>query len=197
MKNIFFISCLLFLISCSSDALTERKAKKIINKCLNEAPYEKTTYIKIGEHRVKSVKSELKKYQSFIDEDLLTVKEFEAMRERPHFNPFKKTGKEEMTDLVDIQATSKGEKYLVPSDDKKGAYFKTYEYKLDEVTRVHEMPSFNIAEVNVKFKVKKKTPFAKSDDDDRFINPTHKFTFQKTSNGWEFCEGRKRWWSAF
>jgi len=44
-------------MSCSSDALTERKARKIINKCLSEARYEKTTYIKIGEPRVRSVKS--------------------------------------------------------------------------------------------------------------------------------------------
>jgi len=98
-----------------------------------------------------------------------------------------------MTDLVDIQPTSKGEKYLVPSDDKQGAYFSTYQYELDEVTRVHEMPSFNVAEVDVKFKVKKKTPFAQSDNGDRYLNPTRKFTFQKTSNGWEFCDGRKQW----
>jgi len=202
MKNILFVSCLLILMSCSSDALTERKARKIINKCMNESPYEKTTYVKIGEHRVKSVKNDLKKYQSLIDENLLTVKEFEAMRERPHFNPFKKTGTKEMTDLVDIQPTSKGKKYLVGSDDKGGlffdnterAYFKMYEYELDEITKVHEVPSFNVAEVDVKFKVKKKTPFAKSDKEGKYLNPTHKFTFMKTDKGWQFCEGKERWW---
>jgi|GEM_PF-1932957 len=201
MKNIFFISCLLFLISCSSDALTERKAKKIINKCLSEAPYEKMTSIKIGEHRAKSVKSDLQKYQIFIEDELLTVKEFEAVREKANFNPFFKSKNKEMTDLVDIQPTSKAKKHLISSgkdgiffDNTERAYFRMYEYELDEITKVHEMPSFNVAEVNVKFKVKKKTPFAKSDKDGRYLNPTHKFTFMKTDKGWQFCEGKERWW---
>ncbi|PKR81359.1 hypothetical protein CW751_04700 [Brumimicrobium salinarum] len=63
-----------------------------------------------------------------------------------------------------------------------------FEYKVDEVKEVHEIPSLNAAEVRTNFKKVNITPFSILSNENTSDFKIRKLSFKKTSNGWRYCE---------
>lgn len=197
---------LLFQTSCGSDVLTKNKVKSIIQNCSNENPYNVTTNILLGEHRLEkqhflgtNIKNKIKEYQPLIDAGLIEIKYFEAMRQDISLSRKRtKSGKSEiMTKLVDIQPTAKGKKYLITPEPKTSGEFILYEYQISEVTEIHERPAFNVAEVFTILKPANQSPFAEILNKKNDVPKERKFVFKKTDNGWTFCEGKEKWYNLF
>lgn len=189
---------LLFHTSCGSDVLNKSKAKRMIQSCSSENPYNITTNILLGEHRIsRRVTKKIEEYQPLVDAGLLEIRQFEEMRKDIGLNRSRSGNSQKMTKLVDIQPTAKGKKYLTTPEPKTSGDFLLYEYQINEITEIHEVPSFNVAEVFTVMKPNNQTPFAEIFDKKKDEPKKRKFVFKKTDNGWTFCEGRKNWYNLF
>lgn len=182
MKTIYSLLILIALISCGSDNLSNSKAEKIISKCLDAKPEQRTANFKIGKatFRDKDYDQDLlNKYTQMVEEGFM---EMELIKEVT--KGWNKGSKE-----YEIKLTQKALEFMEQLPEQGNlAVAKTFKYEVDEVLEVHETPATNTAEVKVNFKASNVTPFAifsRKDPSEFWIKTLR---FSKTSNGWKYCD---------
>jgi len=182
MKTIYALITITLLYSCGSDNLSNSNAKKIISKCLDIKPEQRTANFKIGKttFRDKEYDNELlRKYVQMTEEGLMQM---ELLKE---VNKGWNKGARE----YEIKLTEKALPFMEQVPEKGSLVTaKTFKYEADEVLEVHETPATNTALVKVNFKATHVTPFAifSSKDPSEFWIESLKFS--KTSNGWKYCD---------
>lgn len=175
----------LLCISCS-DNLSNSKAEDIISDCLETNPKSGKISFKTGEIRFYTEKSNqlelLEKYKSISENGFITLDSIKSSKRYKH-TTYNVTFTDKAKDFV----LETGKKTMFGTN-KNVSVVKTYEYEVDEVKEVHEIPSLNSAEVTVIYKKENKTPFYEFEKDKTdFI--TKKIGFRKTtSDGWKYCE---------
>lgn len=180
------LTLLIFILwGCSSDTLNNSKAEKIIRKCVENDPdkYQKTTILESGEVRLSKDK-EISKYEKLRDQGLITMTVIEQdLSKASALTEYAN----KRSQAFNIQLTKKADQFIDIGRNGKQK-IRTFAYEVDEVLEVQEIPSNNIANVQVKYKVVNKTPFfilSPKYPDDFTIN---KVTMKKTSNGWKYCD---------
>ncbi len=179
MKSLYIIILTLFFVSCGSDELTNSKAKKIISKCLKEKPLQQTAIIKRE-----------RPFTRYEDEQYL-LKQFEKLKEQGFvtmslFNPNFSFGTS--NDWYKIELVDKAKKYLNKPSSNKLHVVNTYVYLIDEILEVHEIPSFNTAQVKAKMKTVDVTPFSIIGFPPPDYEKTMTFDLVKSADGWKYCD---------
>ena len=187
MKKIIIIISAVLIASCS-DALTNSKAENIISDCLEKNPKYGEIDFKIGEIRFYTEKSKnlelLNNYKNIAEKGFINL---DSIKESKRYNYYIE---------YNVSFTDKAKDFVLETEKKSPLFgtnknystIKVYDYQIDEVKEVHEIPSLNAAEVTVIYKKENKTPFYEfvSNKTD-FI--TEKIDFRKTtSDGWKYCE---------
>ena len=196
---IFLVSLCCFIVSCGSDELTNSKAKRIIQECLNQIPEERTVTINTKSTRL--VGELLEKYQKLQEEGLLELRSIKSNKpklKKPSDtdDPLKKwqykaelRRQERNKDLYNINIPKKAEKHITKANEfGDNIKLKAFEYVVDEVLEVREIPSMNSAKVKVRYKSDNLTPFASLSRKDPSEFLIKDITMTKTSNGWKFCD---------
>lgn len=182
MKKAILITILgLITISCSDD-LSNSKAENIIIECLNKEPYRKTVKFQYGERLIYNKNKEefqkLKELQKkgFLKIDSLGMKKIRFYGKYPKFN---------------IKLLEKSKEYIIEqTESNKKLYVEllAFDYEVDEVKEVYEIPSLNVAEVRTNFKKTNVSPFSILTNENTSDFKIRKLKFKKTSNGWRYCE---------
>ncbi|WP_340155466.1 hypothetical protein [uncultured Winogradskyella sp.] len=186
MRKLTTLLILAILISSCSDNLTNSKAEDIISDCLESNPKVGKTNFRTGEIRFYTEKDNqielLNKYKNIAEEGLITLDSVKSSKRYKHTT-------------YNVSFTDKAKEYVLETDKKNmfgrnsnTSVIRTYDYEVDEVKEVHEIPSMNSAEVTIIYKKENKTPFSDFEKDKSdFI--TKKIGFRKTtSDGWKYCE---------
>ena len=188
MKKISIIIIAAMLFSSCSDVLTNSNAEDIISDCLESNPKYGELRFKTGEIRFYTERSKevelLNKYKNIAEKGFITLDSIKASKRYEY-------------EEYDISFTDKSKDFVLESEEGSSSWFgssknvsliKTYDYEIDEVKEVHEIPSLNAAEVTVIYKKNNKTPFYEFEKDKAdFV--TKKIRFRKTtSDGWKYCE---------
>lgn len=185
MKNIqkaFYVALLFAIISCGSDNLSNSKAADIIEDCLEKEPLKRTARITIGKATFTKEDYDaelLSKYKKLKEEGYI---EMELIKEITK-------GWRKGTKEYKIKLAEKGLEYMDEIPEKGSvASAKAFNYEVDEVLEVQEIPAENTAIVKVKFKAENITPFAilSLKDPKEFWIKDVRMT--KTSNGWKYCD---------
>lgn len=184
MKALYYLFLFFLLISCS-DALTRSKAEHIIKDCLKKNPKIETVKVGYGSFSFSQEERDqelLQKYKKLAAGGYL-VMDSTGVLKSPYY-----------ADRVsyNVKLSDKSKDYVLRqqeySSDKYIAEVKVFEYQVDEVTEVHEVPALNAAEVRVIYKISGETPFSvlrsKNEADFNVVSEA----FKKTSAGWKFCE---------
>ena len=179
-KSIASIVLLLLVFSCSSDELSNSKAKKIISKCLEKEPEQRTVNIRIGEATFydRNDKELLNKYMKLKEQGMIEMKLLKktekGWNKRKEFS---------------VKLTEKALKFIdeVPENGNY-AQAKIFKYIVDDVLEVHETPAINEAVVRVKYKTVDITPFNILSNIDPKEFRIEKLKFTKISNGWKYCD---------
>lgn len=183
MKKIVLTTLVVFIISaCGSDKLTNSKAEKIINICLDKKPIQRYGNIKTGEILIdmsgEPHRQKVKLYKKLEDEGFLT---------------FKLTGKKSSiykgAKFYNLTLMDKAKEYIDPSKTS-GDYYMlyAYRYEVDEVIEIQETPSFNIASVKVKLKAVDITPLSILPGANLQTERIETYQFKKTDSGWKYCD---------
>lgn len=173
MKKILLgVFSIFFLYSCS-DKLSEREAKKIIQKCIEENNKNKNIIrISIGEN-VSARSIDTLKYQKLATDGYLVFSK----------NPKKRY---DWGSTYNITLTDKSKPFIEEMNSL-GAEVLTSNFKVEKVNYITEIPAYSAAEANVEFKNYNNTPFdLLSLDKKEFV--IKKIPLKKTSDGWKFCE---------
>ncbi len=182
MQKTIIVLISLFLITSCSDELSNSKAEKIINECLEGSPYRETVKFQYGRrtifNRDKEEFSRLKEIEEkgFLKIDSIGIKKVRYYGKYTEYQ---------------IELTDKSKEYIVEQTEKdKKSYveIKVFDYELDEVKETHEVPSLNIAEVRVNYRKINITPFVSLSKVNQTDFKIQKLTFRKTSNGWRYCD---------
>ncbi len=182
MKKIILLLLTITLLSCGSDNLSNSKAKKIISKCLEIKPEQRTTSINISKATFTANKHDsilLSKYIKLKDDDYLEMKLIKEFTK----------GWRKGTKEYSIKLTKDAMEYMERVPEKGNiAYAKTFKYKVDKVLEVQEIPANNTAKAKVQYKAVDITPFAifSYKDPSEFWIKDRILT--KTSNGWKYCD---------
>ncbi|AXG69813.1 hypothetical protein KORDIASMS9_02041 [Kordia sp. SMS9] len=173
MKKILILM-LLTLISCDSGNLTNSKAQKIIELCLEKKPLQRTVQLQINKTRFykSQIKELLPKYEKLQEKGLLEIKSLEKNKRK-----------------FEVTITESGKKLI--EELREGSNFvlmRSHKYEVDEVLEVIENPMQNTAVVKVQYKAIDITPFSilNRSDMNEFIIQDIKMI--KTSNGWKYCD---------
>jgi len=184
MKKILLMGIMLLaIVSCDSGELTKSKAKKIINKCLEINPEQKSIPVMIGESLISvgsvDSKNKIENYKKLADEGYLKV----TLTDKKN-NIWKET------QYYSVELTEKAKPYLYkPSKMTETlAFLKTYQYVVDEILEIHEVPAVNTAEVKVQYKLADITPFATLNIGNPKETITKTLKFTKTNDGWKYCD---------
>ncbi len=183
MKRIFLFSTLITLLTIScSDSLSNSKAEKIINECLEKEPYRKTVKFQYGERTIfNRDKEEFGKLRELEDIGLLKIDSLGRKKVR-YYGTYT---------YYDIKLLDKTKEFVLEqteSDKKQYVELLAFDYEVEEVKEVHEIPSLNEAEVKVNYKKVNITPFSVLSNENTTDFKIRKLTFAKTSNGWRYCE---------
>ncbi|WP_158974936.1 hypothetical protein [Cellulophaga sp. L1A9] len=184
MKNIIYSLFLLTTITSCSDKLTNSKAENIIEECLNDNPKYGEIVFKTGELRFYEKKEDdaksLLAYKKLSTEGYINMDSI-SFSSRYNYSIYKVSFTDKSKDFVLENETDAFYGVLKST-------VRTFDYKIDEVKEVHEIPSLHAAEVTVVYLKKNKTPFFEFENDNTdFI--TKKLGFRKTSdNGWKHCD---------
>ncbi|PWL38117.1 hypothetical protein DKG77_07435 [Flagellimonas aquimarina] len=201
MKRTIMILCFSLLVfSCDSGKLTNSKAEDIISDCLESEPEDRSVSIKINKVQFsKNQKEEVLKYEELRDDGYLEL----TLIEKPKLKPLSNSNdplaswrreaeirrQERYYKEYDISLTKKAEDFIVKARENSNfVTLKTFNYEVDEVLEVQEIPTMNTAKVKVKFKAVDLTPFAilyKKDPSKLWIDDV---SMSKTSNGWKYCD---------
>ena len=171
----------LLLISCS-DNLTNSKAENIIIECLEKKPYRKTVKFQYGERLIYNRdKKEFEKLKELEKDGLLKIDSLGIKKVR-YYGKYQN---------YNIELLEKAKEYIIEqTESKKKLYVEllAFDYEVDEVKEVHEIPSLNAAEVRTNFKKVNVTPFSILGNENTSDFKIRKLSFKKTSNGWRYCE---------
>ncbi len=168
-------------VSCS-DELSNSKAEKIISDCLEKNPRRETVTFQYGERLIfNKNKEEFKKLKEleksgYLKIDSLGVGKVSYYGKYPKYN---------------IELLEKTKEFIIEQTERSNKqYVKllAFDYKIDEVKEVHEIPSMNAAEVRVNYKKVNITPFAILGNKNTTDFKIEKLGFTKTSNGWRYCD---------
>lgn len=180
-KTILILFLGILTISCSDD-LSNSKAEKIISKCLEKNPYRETVKFQYGERLIYNKdKEEFQKLkelekEGYLKIDSLGVKKVKYYGKYPKYN---------------IELLEKSKEFVIEQTErnkKQYVKFSAFDYEVDEVKEVHEIPSMNAAEVRVNYKKVNITPFAILSKENTTDFKIERLPFAKTSNGWRYCE---------
>lgn len=182
MKKFIFIAILgIFTTSCS-DNLSNSQAEKIISNCLEKNPLREIVKFQYGERLIYNKnKEEFEKLKELEKEGYLKIDSLGTKKVR-YYGKYPK---------YNIELLEKSKEFILEqTESNKKQYVKllAFEYKVDEVKEVHEIPSMNVAEVRVNYKKVNITPFAILSSENTTDFKIKKLTFAKTSNGWRYCE---------
>ena len=181
-KAILLISVFFTIVSCSSDQLSKSKAKDIINECLEAKPDLKFIQIDNKEFVISEAVKDSKKIEDGLkklaNDGLLNIELLDKKNSIWAGNKYYK-----------VNHTDQANKYVLESFSRNGkTAFKTFEYSVDEILEIHEIPAVNMAEVKVKFKASEITPFV----DLSIVKPKENYIktikFTKTNDGWKYCD---------
>ena len=182
MRCLSLLTVLLFLQSCGSENLSNSKAEKILNHCLEKEPEQRTANFRIGKATFSQQEQDqelLEKYLKLKEDGYLEMellKEFEK--------GWRKGTKEYKVGLTDNALEFMDQ---IPETGHI-AIAKAFKYAVDEVLEVQEMPSTNTATVKVRYKAIDITPFSifsRKDPKEFYIDD---LLMKKTSNGWKYCD---------
>ncbi|MHC5201461.1 hypothetical protein [Myroides sp. LJL119] len=177
-KFFLFVACTTLFLTACSDNLSNSKAEKIINECFKQMPQLGLVNIEYGKD---------------ISIDSLELENYKKLEQQGYIT-LEKQAKSSIYSTRSYYTVGLNDK-MKPfiEETKKGIFGSTlaqvrmYEYKLDKVESVHEMPSTNTAEVKMQLIKADKTPFIIFDKDkSEFV--IKKVGFTKTTKGWEFCD---------
>jgi hypothetical protein len=191
MKKIIFIS--LFIISSvsCSDELTNSKAEDIISDCLDKNPKIGKELMYVGNKRFYTNKNSDVKRLAFLQKlkkkGYLKIESVSSNKRNNHVT-YNISFTDKAKDFVLVSNVKNINSFFGGSAKQRQASVKTFEYEVDEVKEVHEIPSMNTADVTVIYKKTKKTPFYELESDKSEFK-TSKVIFRKTTdNGWKYCE---------
>ncbi len=175
------IAVIITATSCGSDNLSNSKAKKILNNCLKAKPKRHFSYLKTGEVLISPSSQvsmeKLKNLEKLSDDGYITLN-----------LTTKKNAIWKEAKFYHVELTKKATKYIEGSSKTGGNLtLKSHRYVLDEVLEIHETPSYNMAQVKVRFKVTDITPFAILSESSKRKPWTKTLKFTKTNNGWKYC----------
>ncbi|MDC6366678.1 MULTISPECIES: hypothetical protein [Flavobacteriaceae] len=182
MKYLSLLTVLLFLQSCGSENLSNSKAERILNHCLEKEPEQRTANFRIGKATFRQQEQDqelLEKYLKLREDGYL---EMELLKEIE--KGWRKGTKEYKVSLADDALEFMDQ---IPETGHI-AIAKAFKYEVDEVLEVQEIPSKNSARVKVRYKAADITPFSifsLKDPKEFFITD---LTMKKTSNGWKYCD---------
>ena len=182
MKNVLLLVTLFLLISsCGSDTLSNAKAEKILEDCLETEPEQRTVSFRIGKATFRDNdydKELLGKYVQLVEQGYMEMKLVRELKSR--YNK----GKE-----YDITLAEAALDFMEKVPEKGGnAKAEAFKYVVDEVLEVQEIPSLNSAKVKVKYQLDDRTPFAiffAGEPQEFWIDD---ISMKKTSNGWKYCD---------
>ena len=170
------------IVSCGSDGLSNSKAEDIITNCLKASPEQRTAHIRIGKTTFSKQDHDQKllvSYSTLAEGgyiEMILIKEITR-------------GWNKGTKEYDVSLKEKALEYMEEVPENKGnAVAKTFNYEVDEVLEVHEIPSMNQATAKVNFKAANITPFAILSNKKPSEFWVKKLKFTKTSNGWKYCD---------
>jgi len=183
MKKAILLTYIIFsIVSCSSDQLSKSKAKDIINECLETKPDLKFIDIDNDEFVISEAVKDSKKIEEGLkklaEDGFLNIKLMDKKNSIWAGNKYYK-----------VSHTDKADEFVIESYTRKGkTAFKTFEYIVDEILEIHEIPAVNMAEVKVKFKASELTPFINLS----LVKPKENYIktvkFTKTNGGWKYCD---------
>lgn len=170
MKKIILVIVVMCMLSCSNK-LTNSKAEKVINSCLKS---EKTRYVGVGFFQ-EGKATEIASNSSFY--------KYYKKLENDGYIEMKSLGK----NYYKIFLTEKGEGYSLGGDN-----IRIYQFRVSEITEIHEQTDKNIAKVKGKFEKINKTPFYNEDIHEAPADKSNfkpfSVTLRKTNDGWKLCD---------
>jgi hypothetical protein len=172
-----FLSIL--IVACNSDKLTNSKAKSIIESCLNKVPEQRFVYLKLGKVTFREMNKELLvKYKKL---EKLGFLEATLIRDvKSGWNKRK---------IYNVSLTDKALPYIFEAPEESSSVtMNSFNYEVERIMEVYEIPSLNKAQVKVHFQPANITPFAilSTKDPNQFW--VTKITFTKTNDGWKYCD---------
>lgn len=171
--TIVSIAATTFALSSCSDKLSNSKAEDLIEGCVDKSK-EEIAKIYLGSHMFNSIsdKDEISKYLELQKEGYLKL-----TNEGKGFMLY---------DVIyKIELLPKSDEYVVKKTPLT-ADIKFCDVEVLEVKDIHEIPSFNVAEVNVKFARKNFTPFKILSKVE--TEYSRKWTLTKNNDGWTACK---------
>ncbi|WP_299886962.1 hypothetical protein [uncultured Lacinutrix sp.] len=165
-----------FLISCSSDKLTNNEAEDLLNMCLKENVNYRTMFygnVKISKKDTKTITF----YQKLEASGFLALEEVNESKYSLNYNiKLKEKIKEYVSNL---------EQYTDNKIDiQRKLNIKTYHESVKEIVSIHEIPNENIA--NVEFECKITNPIIDIYNSIKIKNNERKAVLIKTNDGWRY-----------
>ncbi len=187
MKNFILLLSFTTLISCS-DSLTENKVETIIEKCLENNPIAKDTTFYFGSITVfKNSKRSAIKINTFKKLEAVGFVSIKVKSKNNQRTKYFITPTEKFTKII----LKQNKNFKASNSRRTSAKIKLYEYELNEVSEIHEIPSANSAKVKLSFAPLNYTEIAKALSSVGKIKVKQK-VFKKTNNGWATgCNNRK------
>ncbi len=183
MKILYTLMAIILFISCS-DNLSHSKAKRLIEDCLEKDPKVETVKLQYGKISFrKKDKDLLDRYKILEADGYLTLDSIGV--EKSYYGNkslFNIVLTDKSTDFIIEQAQSRFSESIY------NAKIKVFEYEVDEIKEIQEIPSFNSAEARVNYKRTNITPFVILRDQNETDFKIVRESFGKTSEGWKFCE---------
>jgi hypothetical protein len=179
MKNIILLFLVITLFSCS-DNLTENKIESLVENCLEDNPVTKDTTITVGTITLyknsKNSPLKLEKYHKLKDAGYVSI---EKKSENTRGTKYLITPTEKLKEIT----LAKNKNSILSLIRRSTIKVKLYEYELNEVLEIHEIPSANLANVKLSFAPINYTEVAKVlSSRGRVLN--RKKAFKKTNSGW-------------
>jgi len=191
MKKIIVISLFLVLSVSCSDELTNSKAEDIISDCLDENPKIGKELMYVGNKRFYTNKnSDIKRlafFQKLKKKGYLKIETVSSNKRNNHVT-YNISFTDKAKDFVLVSNVKNINSFFGGSAKQRQASVKTFEYEVDEVKEVHEIPSMNTAEVTVIYEKTKKTPFYGLENDKSEFKTSKVILRKTTDNGWKYCE---------
>ena len=201
MKRILLVLVILILqCSCDSGKLTNSKAEKIISECLAITPSEQQAFMQLGNVGfTKSQKKEVNLYEKLKDQGFLklTLIERQKIKSFPRSDDplvqwrrdAEKRRQEKYIAEYTVELTKKSEIYVVGTKgNSTGVRLRAFNYIVDEVLEVQEIPELNMAKIKVRFKAADLTPFAELSLKQNSEVVVKHINMTNTSNGWQYCD---------
>lgn len=178
MKNVIkSLIIFLLLISCNNK-LSESKVERLVDDCLTKNPKYETYNLETGKVEY-LYDNQFKSYLQLQDSGFLKI---EILKGK-----FGMYGQ-----YYQIELTEKSKPFVIETKEygeKNSNKIKLFNYKLDKVGSIQEIPSMNMAEVSITYKKEDKTPFCKFFEKDKSDFVETKIGLTKTENkGWIFCD---------